>query len=58
MNPQVSIPKEALAAFCRTHGIRRLSIFGSGVAEEDRMLAPDHAPGSSTGHAGAGPLPE
>ena len=34
MNPQVSIPKDALAAFCRKHGIRRLSIFGSALRED------------------------
>ncbi len=34
MNSQVSIPKEALAAFCRKHGIRRLSIFGSALRED------------------------
>ena len=34
MNPQVSIPKNALAAFCRKHGIRRLSIFGSALRED------------------------
>lgn len=32
-NPQVSIPKDALAAFCREHGVRRLSIFGSALRE-------------------------
>ncbi len=31
MNPQVSIPKTELAAFCRAHGIRRLAIFGSAL---------------------------
>ena len=34
MNSQVSIPKDALAAFCRKHGIRRLSIFGSALRED------------------------
>jgi len=28
MNPQLAIPKAELAAFCRAHGVRRLSIFG------------------------------
>lgn len=31
MNPQVSIPKSRLAAFCRDHGIKRLAIFGSAL---------------------------
>ena len=34
MNPQVSVPKDALATFCRKHGIRRLSIFGSALRED------------------------
>ena len=34
MNPQLSVPKTELAAFCRTHGIRRLSIFGSALRED------------------------
>ena len=34
MNPQVSIPRDALATFCRKHGIRRLSIFGSALRED------------------------
>ena len=31
MNPQLSIPKIELAAFCQAHGIRRLAIFGSAL---------------------------
>ena len=31
MNPQASIPKAKLAAFCRAHGIRRFAIFGSAL---------------------------
>ncbi|MCY4551750.1 MAG: nucleotidyltransferase family protein [Defluviicoccus sp.] len=31
MNPQISIPKAKLGAFCRANGIRRLSIFGSAL---------------------------
>jgi len=34
MNPQLSIPKPALAAFCRQHGIRRLAVFGSALRED------------------------
>ena len=54
MNPQLSIPKNELAAFCRAHGIRRLAIFGSALradfgAESDIDVlvefAPDRIPG-------------
>ncbi|MCY4576179.1 MAG: nucleotidyltransferase family protein [Chloroflexi bacterium] len=31
MNSQLSVPKTELATFCRTHGIRRLAIFGSAL---------------------------
>ena len=34
MNNQVSISRDALAAFCREHGIRRLSVFGSVLRED------------------------
>ena len=34
MNPQVSISKERLAAFCRTHGVKRFAIFGSALRED------------------------
>ncbi len=33
MNPQVSIAKDALAAFCQEHGIKRLAVFGSALRE-------------------------
>ena len=54
MNPQLSIPRNELAAFCRAHGIRRLAIFGSALradfgAESDIDVlvefAPDRIPG-------------
>jgi len=54
MNPQLSIPKDELAVFCRAHGIRRLAIFGSALradfgAESDIDVlvefAPDRIPG-------------
>jgi predicted nucleotidyltransferase len=35
----IDIPKEALAAFCRQHQVRRLSLFGS-------VLRPDFGPAS------------
>ena len=34
MNPQVSVSKDALAAFCRQHGIKRLAVFGSALRED------------------------
>lgn len=34
MNTQISISRGALAAFCREHGIRRLSVFGSVLRED------------------------
>ena len=34
MNSQLSIAKSELAAFCRVHGIRRLSVFGSALRED------------------------
>ena len=34
MNPQVSIPKDHLAAFCQEHGIKRLAVFGSVLRED------------------------
>ncbi len=34
MNPQVSISREQLAAFCQEHGIKRLAIYGSALRED------------------------
>ena len=34
MNPQVSIEKERLAAFCRAHGVKRFAVFGSALRED------------------------
>ncbi len=54
MNPQLSIPKDRLAEFCRTHGICRLAVFGSALREDfgpdsdiDLLVefAPDRTPG-------------
>jgi predicted nucleotidyltransferase len=39
MKPQITIPREKLAEFCRKHHIRKLSLFGS-------VLRPDFGPGS------------
>ena len=54
MNPQLAIPKDRLAEFCRTHGICRLAVFGSALREDlgpesdiDVLVefAPDRVPG-------------
>ena len=50
MNPQVSIPKSRLTAFCRVNGIARLAIFGSALRadfgpESDIDLLVDFEPG-------------
>ena len=34
MNPQVSVSKTALAAFCQKHGIKRFAIYGSTLRED------------------------
>jgi len=34
MGLQISVSSDALASFCREHGIRRLSIFGSALRED------------------------
>lgn len=34
MNPQMSISKTALAAFCQENGIRRLAVFGSALRDD------------------------
>ena len=33
MNPNLSIPQERLASFCREHGIKRLAVFGSALGD-------------------------
>jgi predicted nucleotidyltransferase len=54
MNPRISIPKEAIAAFCRERGIRRLAVFGSALRPDFRPesdidllveFEPDRIPG-------------
>jgi len=54
MNPDVVIPREAIAAFCKANGIRRLSLFGSALTDhfepESDMdvlveFKPAHTPG-------------
>ena len=36
MNSAVVLPREAIAAFCRENGIRRLSVFGSALRADFR----------------------
>jgi predicted nucleotidyltransferase len=36
MNREISIPKEALALFCRERGIRRLAVYGSALGDDFR----------------------
>ncbi|MCK9522433.1 MAG: nucleotidyltransferase family protein [Proteobacteria bacterium] len=33
MNANIRIPREQLATFCREHGIKKLSVFGSALGE-------------------------
>ena len=34
VNPQVSVPRQALTTFCQQHGIRRLAVFGSALRRD------------------------
>lgn len=34
LNPQVAIPREELAVFCRKNGIVRLAVFGSALRDD------------------------
>lgn len=54
MNSEISIPKDAIAAFCREHGIQRLAVFGSALRADFRPesdidllveFEPDQVPG-------------
>ncbi|MBM3143795.1 MAG: nucleotidyltransferase family protein [Chloroflexi bacterium] len=36
MNPRISVPRDALAGFCRERGIRRLAVFGSALRDNFR----------------------
>ena len=53
MNPNLSIPRERLASFCREHGIKKLAVFGSALgsgfgprSDVDLLVEfePDHIP--------------
>ena len=57
MNPQVSIPKDRLAAFCQEHGIKRIAVFGSALREDfgpesDIDLLVEFEPGRTPGLLG------
>ena len=57
MNPQISIPKAKLGAFCRANGIRRLSIFGSALRadfgpDSDIDVLVEFGPGRTPGLLG------
>ena len=57
MNPEVFIPKDRLAAFCRANGIVRLAIFGSALREDfgpesDIDVLVEFAPGRAPGLLG------
>ena len=54
MNSEISLPKDAIAAFCREHGIQRLAVFGSALRADFRPdsdidllveFEPDRVPG-------------
>ena len=34
MSPRLPIPRDAIAAFCRKHGIRKFSLFGSVLRDD------------------------
>jgi uncharacterized protein len=34
MNPNLDIPRDRIALFCRTHGIKRLAVFGSALGHD------------------------
>ncbi len=36
MNSTIVMPKDAIAAFCRVHGIKRLAVFGSALRADFR----------------------
>ena len=57
MNTKVSVSRGALAAFCREHGIRRLSVFGSALrddfgSESDVDVLVEFVPGRTPGLLG------
>lgn len=56
MSRNITLPKEAIAEFCRRHHIRRLSLFGSVLGEDfgpdsDLDVLIEFAPGQTPGFA-------
>ena len=54
MNPNIYIPRDRIAAFCRANGIARLAVFGSALREDfgadsDIDLLVEFAPGRTPG---------
>lgn len=52
--PEITVPRETLAAFCRRHGIRRLAVFGSALrddfrADSDIDMLVEFEPGARVG---------
>ena len=54
MSPQLSVDREALAAFCKRHHIKQLAVFGSALRDDFRAdsdidvlveFEPGHVPG-------------
>ena len=57
MNPQITIPREKLAAFCQENGIKQLAVFGSALRddfgpESDMDLLVEFEPGRIPGLMG------
>ncbi len=56
MSRNITLPKDAIAEFCRRHHIRRLSLFGSVLGEDfgpesDLDVLVEFAPGQTPGFA-------
>ena len=54
MNPNIQVPRDRVAAFCRAHDITQLAIFGSALredfgAESDIDILVEFAPGCTPG---------
>ena len=49
MAAKISIDRKALAAFCRQHLVRKLSLFGSVLREDFRQDSVEFEPGARVG---------
>ena len=54
VSPRIDVPREAIAAFCRRHAVRKLALFGSVLRDDFRPdsdvdvlveFEPGHVPG-------------